>query len=361
MKQATLSHTAANDAGRAQKNRHVSAPVKPALKRPVWPVIIFSLLMSQSILWVRIREGQGSDPNNLFGSQFVIFLLCLSCSFAGAYILRLKKVPSLWLNFLLAAVVIYILNVVFYYGSPFEDYPLHPVRDLTLGNGLLRLISRGLLISFLILPYVYYLNTLFHTRSRVLELKQSKRLNTELELQLLREQMSPHFLFNSLTILKSGAKEPWVKEYTMQLANIYRYLSHYSRKRALSTLEEELEFINAYGHVMKQRFGNGLCINIRIPKILHTLQLPPFTLQLLVENAVKHNILSEEKPLLINIFMDLNYLIVENNLQEKHLDMEPLHPGMGLDNLRERHRLLLGKEIEVEKTNSFFIVRVPLD
>ena len=204
---------------------------------------------------------------------------------------------------------------------------------------------------------VYYYSN--YNRSE-LENKELLRANLQSQLDSLKGQVNPHFLFNSLNSLSSLITIDPVKAeaFVEELSSVYRYLLRGTEK-ALNTLRDEIQFIHSYNYLLTTRFGENLTINIEIsPNYLNHL-LPPLTLQLLVENAVKHNIISKEQPLQVNIFTTASdRLHVVNNLQKKSRGV--LSDKMGLNNIIAKYELLHQPTIEIKETNKEFIVIVPL-
>lgn len=186
------------------------------------------------------------------------------------------------------------------------------------------------------------------------------RANLQSQFDSLKGQVNPHFLFNSLNTLSSLiSKDPIRAEsFVVELSSVYRYLLK-SNEGELTTLKNEISFIHSFLHLLKTRFGNGLEEDIRIdPKYLQY-QLPPLTLQMLVENAVKHNIIATARPLKLCIHTtDEGKLVVSNNLQKKTQQVPSAK--VGLANIISRYKLLKHPEVEVKETETDFIVSVPL-
>lgn len=186
-----------------------------------------------------------------------------------------------------------------------------------------------------------------------------KEEKTRAELTALKEQISPHFFFNTLSTLSSIVRNEPKEEglsFIQDMSGTYRYAISSGRKD-LVEVKEELEFINSYVSLIKKRYGEKLQLTVDVPKeYLHS-QLPPMSLQLLVENAIQHNVITQVKPLNIAIFVENECLVVSNNLQEKDL-MEGF--GLGLQNLSNRFRLLAEKDIQIEKNTDTFTVKLPL-
>ena len=192
---------------------------------------------------------------------------------------------------------------------------------------------------------------------RTVELEES---DTKRRYQALQNQLNPHFLFNSLNTLVAEIEyDPKVAvKFTCNLSDVYRYILQCQNKRTVS-LREEFSFMEAYIFLHIVRMGRCIWIDKQIPEDILDSQLPPLTLQLLAENIVKHNVISMSKPMQVEIYVeaDNQRLCVSNQIQPKQ-GVAP--SGKGLDNLRERYRLLKGKEIVVEKNDNRFIVKVPL-
>lgn len=186
------------------------------------------------------------------------------------------------------------------------------------------------------------------------------RANLQSQFDSLKGQVNPHFLFNSLNTLSSLiAKDPVKAEsFVVELSSVYRYLLK-SNESELTSLKNELTFIHSFLHLLKTRFGNGVQEEITIHPSYADAQLPPLTLQMLVENAVKHNVISAVKPLKICISTTTDgKLVVKNNLQKK---TQQVPSGkVGLANIISRYKLLGQPDVEVKETADEFIVTVPL-
>lgn len=189
-----------------------------------------------------------------------------------------------------------------------------------------------------------------------------RRANLEIRLSSLKEQVQPHFLFNSLNTLQALVKmneNQRAVQFIGNLSQVYRYLLQNNTDQ-LITLEKELEFTHAYFNLLKTRFDDGLQLDVHINPAFRSYRLPPLTLQLLVENAVKHNIASASRPLRIAISGNGTAAItIRNNLQRKARNGIASNK-QGLLNIAAKYRLLNGPEIEITETDSTFEVTVPL-
>ena len=196
-------------------------------------------------------------------------------------------------------------------------------------------------------------------RTSLAEMEKYKKENAEYRFETLRTQVNPHFLFNSLNTLSSLVYEDREKAagFIRDLSDVYRYVLE-NRNRETIVLKEEIRFIKSFVYLYQLRFDNKLNVEINISEALLEKLVAPMTLQLLVENAVKHNVISTRKPLSISITTDKNdYLVVENNLQKK---TGVVSSEIGLKNISSRYAFLTRKPVEVIETESEFIVKVPL-
>lgn len=182
---------------------------------------------------------------------------------------------------------------------------------------------------------------------------------TNAELAVLKEQISPHFFFNTLsslsTIVRNEKKEVGL-EFIQDMSNTYRYTLS-SGRQDLVSLKEELDFIQSYVFILKKRFGKKLIVNFEVPENAYKSKIPPMSLQLLVENAIQHNVITQSLPLTVKLFIENNMICVENNLQEKE-SIDSM--GLGLENLSNRFRLLAQKDIVIDKDKHKFSVKLPL-
>lgn len=202
--------------------------------------------------------------------------------------------------------------------------------------------------------------------------------NVNGQLESLKAQISPHFLFNTLNSLSAliGEDQEKAEQFVDEMARVYRYLlqtNHSSVDQGdsgqLTTLKKELSFIESYGHLLKTRYGEGMKLYIHVEECFLDRRIPPLTLQLLVENAVKHNVIRTSRPLTIFILSTVEgQLMVRNNLQKKNLtagaeNIESTH--VGLANIITKYKLLseyrpgLPQPL-IESNHEFFTVTLPL-
>jgi hypothetical protein len=191
------------------------------------------------------------------------------------------------------------------------------------------------------------------------ETERLKREFVQSQYDSLKSQVNPHFLFNSLNTLVYIIPEDPERgvKYVEQMAKVYRYILDIQEHRLIH-LSEELDFLEAYLFLHQERFGNNLQVQVNIPKAYRNKMIVPLSLQLLCENAIKHNIISKEKPLQVEVLIRDEKLVVRNKLQARR-NPEP-GPGMGLLNIKNRYAFLSEKPVEVLNTESEFVVILPL-
>ena len=192
------------------------------------------------------------------------------------------------------------------------------------------------------------------------QLLKLQKENLQSQFDVLKQQVNPHFLFNSLNVLISLIRlEPELAEkFTEHLAKVYRYVLE-NKDNELVNLSTEINFLEAYIFLINIRFMDKVVVNISIPDNKKNHRVIPLAMQLLIENAIKHNAMSKKSPLVIDIYIDENnQLNVVNNLQEREAHMTST--GVGLKNIQNRYRLLNNTIPVFEKTKTHFIARIPL-
>lgn len=175
----------------------------------------------------------------------------------------------------------------------------------------------------------------------------------------LKNQLNPHFLFNALTSLNSliSENQQLASQFLQHMSKVYRYVLQNKDKNFVN-LQTELDFIKNYVFLAETRFGGALRIKFEISVGAHDQAIVPVTLQILIENAIKHNIVDHEKPLQIDVFTSGDYLVISNNLQ-KRKTVETSNK-VGLENLRSLYRFLTERPVIVEELEERFNVKVPL-
>lgn len=218
----------------------------------------------------------------------------------------------------------------------------------------------GLLILLPTISINFGIQFLSNWKTAQVNSEQFQKETIRAELTTLKNHLDPHFLFNNLNILSSliSVDTELSQTYLEKFADVYRNILK-SSKEELVTLNDELRFIASYLYLLEIRFEDTIQTFIDIESVEHTKYLPPLTLQMLVENAIKHNIISEIKPLKIHISCQNGYLSVKNGLREKKVERKNSGKS-GLDNIQKRYSYFTDKEVQVFKNPDNFIVKIPL-
>lgn len=177
--------------------------------------------------------------------------------------------------------------------------------------------------------------------------------------ETLKNQIDPHFLFNSLNVLSSLIEEnpENAQRFTTSLSKIYRYVLEQKDKELVS-VAEELSFAKTYMNLLKMRFENSLFYELPETVINPDAKVVPLSLQLLLENTVKHNVVSEQRPLHIRIFIESDYLAVQNDFQKKEVIQS--RQGVGLQNIVDRYGIITGRKVLIEQNEKTFTVKIPI-
>lgn len=295
-------------------------------------------------------------PDVLFKVGFIFVFSYVALQY-NANLNRFLVRENKLLNWFVPFVVNGLFLFGFFYGYLFT-YPLFTgveIRD-----------PDKRLLTFVLLIILFGLMLLARNlRYRVIrrfdkeEKEKLKQQNLQNELAALKNQINPHFLFNSLNSLNSMIREN--KEATTfvnKLSHMYRYILQ-SGQQDLVVLKEELKFIDSYIFLIKARYRDRFSISIEIEESYYSYQIPVLTLQLLIENAVKHNEISADKPLNVRVYVENERLIVENKIQPRTTFVDST--GQGLINIEKRYQLLKGKSIHISNENDIFRVQLPLN
>ena len=300
----------------------------------IWESIVISILFS-AICWM--------------GCRHIVFTLWK--------IFPWNEKPGLHLLFEIPVIFTWVTLLSLSLSWWASAYLLHkPFSfDITLGHNIL-------LSNFI----AFFITTIhegifFYTQWKY-NIKRSEDLEKstyEAQYENLRSQVNPHFLFNSLNTLVSHVESnPEAVSFVENLSDFLRY-SLSNTGRELVPLKEEIQMLDKYKYLQQSRFGENLIINIDVDEVSQNAYIAPLALQMLVENAIKHNIISRDKPLTINISISSNnYLSVENNLQKK---IEPgRSTGIGLRNITSRYQYLTTRKVIFIESSLNFKVSIPL-
>ena len=233
------------------------------------------------------------------------------------------------------------------------------LSHINFGPVMLMVEVRGILINLVFYMFLHLLQQHYENQHVNIELERTQSDNLGAQYELLKQQVNPHFLFNSLNTLKAmvEAGDMEAVAFILELSNFYRFTLE-SRKLDLIHVQEEMDILNAYLFLQQARFESGICFeNTLSERALNTL-IPPFTLQLLVENCIKHNIVSLENPLHIRLYEEDEKIVVENKLQLVTGENNSL--GVGLANIDQRYHHLLDKRIDIIDNQTVFQIKLPL-
>ncbi len=334
-------------------------PIRKLVKLNLWlsinTVLFFFVL---GLLNMGFENIDKALTNLLFG--FYNFI-CISFGNLGLFIIfnRMQnktqsflRIRFLTLSFSLSELTIFSTPLI--YMALYQD-----VEKMSLLTGLL-LSVMGIMMNLFVLMLQHYViiqDEKFHTEMEVSKLK---AVNFETANQLLKQQIQPHFLFNALNILKSLYKTN-VNEgekYLMHLSNFLRASLSNNNIKVIK-VSEEIKLCENYIDMQKIRFGDALQFSIQLSEeTLSRKYIPSFSIQPLIENAIKHNELTDEQPLIITIEQIDDWIKVSNTLRLK--SRSPESTGVGLSNLSERYQLLSGDELKIEEDEQTFSISIKL-
>jgi len=303
---------------------------------PVWQVFISNL----AIIWL--------------GWELSLSILIWSRKkYPGIHEVKMRLGIAFSMYFAVTVLLDTILVLANHHFRLFEPYRWTTQTFLMMvGFGTLMAMMTGCLYE------AFYFFALWKKTAKEKELLRQENLHSQF--QSLKNQVNPHFLFNSLNSLSSLIENDQKKavEYIQGMSQVYRYILG-SNELELATLKCELEFIRSYFYLLNTRFGENLKEEISIPESCLHKRIPPLTLQILIENAVKHNIVSSGKPLFLRIYSTSeNEITVSNNLQKRSNVMASNH--FGLRNINNRYELLNQPGIRINQSETSYNVSVPL-
>ncbi|MFL5744296.1 MAG: sensor histidine kinase [Niastella sp.] len=233
------------------------------------------------------------------------------------------------------------------------------ISHLDFGPTMLMIEVRGVLVNVTFYMFIHFLYQNYLHQKVSIELERTKMDNLAAQYELLKQQVNPHFLFNSLNTLKYMVEnnDEHSVDFILKLSDFYRFTLE-SRKLDLIPVSEELNTLEAYIFLQKARFEDGLDVSITIDKAHLASRIPPFTLQLLIENCIKHNVVSLDKPLKVRIYSENEFIVVENKIQLKRT--KEASAGVGLENIKQRYLHLLDKKVIIELNETHFTIKLPV-
>lgn len=329
--------------------------------------IVISLLIFLTLVVVRVISGNNVRFDIGLAVNFgytMLYSTTLYFTNAGLFIYldvlfkedRFTKKRLLYgfiSSFFISIVVIFLLRI-------FEDVLIE-------GIAFKAFITKESASNYLVATIVTFIVTLafhafyFYKAYNENKVKEQKVIagTANAQFESLKNQIDPHFLFNSLNVLSSLIEEnpENAQRFTTSLSKIYRYVLEQKNKE-LVTLEEELAFAKTYMNLLKMRFENSISYELPEDYEYPEAKVVPLSLQLLLENTIKHNVVSEQKPLHIKIYIEDNYLIVENNLQKKEVLQD--RRGVGLQNIVDRYGLISERKVLIEENIDNFKIKIPI-
>jgi len=337
------------------------------MKKYNWIVgITFSIGMSiigtfQLLLRLSTDEISRYLAALLYYSGFTLFCWYFS-HMLFASLLSKKKAINKTINKILYVVTGILVSGVFSYLTDIVYNELVPPRfhlapDIHGDRRLMLITFRGMIIGGLSSFLSYYLYILWEKQQTSLEIERLKQAHLQAKLSSLKEQLSPHFLFNTFNTLTTLTRESSVKDFVNELSNVYRYILQTQSKNYV-LVATELGGFQSYLHILNARFGQSLRITIHIEPRYYNCKIPPLVLQMLAENAVKHNIVLQSRPLHITVVSKDDLIVVENTYQPRQSVEHTT--GIGLNNIIERYGILFDKVVEIEKTDQVFRVKLPI-
>jgi len=335
---------------------------KETLKAIGLGIIIFIVL-----LFVAMAKGKAIIWNHYLLVNFLyIMLYSLTLYLANSYIFNffdkafgrvIINVKRIFLGFITSFVV-----------SVFIMFLLRIFEDVVIENKTLKVFIAteklsnyylAMLLTLVITVIVH--GFYFYKRYQESRLKEQKIIagTASAQFETLKNQIDPHFLFNSLNVLSSLIEEnpDSAQRFTTSLSKIYRYVLEQKDKELVS-VQEELSFAKTYMNLLKMRFENSLFYEAPQTILNEDGKVVPLSLQLLLENTIKHNVASPQRPLHIKIFEKDGYLVVQNNLQKKEVLQE--RKGVGLQNIVSRYAILTTRRVAIEQTQEHFGVKLPI-
>jgi len=269
---------------------------------------------------------------------------------------KLKPFQLLLLTYAIATLLSSLLTfiIVYFIGTKYVDLS---------SSALYMPIKLALMYGARVSLFLHTLNAIFFYvnayKTKQLEAEELKRINTQAQLQSIKNQVNPHFLFNNLNVLSSlvMTDNPDANKFIEEFSTVYRHILN-SQEKELIELRTELDYIKPYIFLLQKRFPDSISIVLDIPESYQNWYIVPVALQMLIENAIKHNIVSRAKPLQVSIVVKGEHLIVKNNLQLK-LQVEH-STQIGLQNISQRYQIITGKAIKIDKDQNSFSVSLPL-
>lgn len=327
--------------------------LKNSWRISLW-LVIGGCVMSYFI-WIDCCEGVSSLVWICVFTSTIWLVLWLGNAYLSEFLNRFiswHQQPVKRLLVGLLAMVVYTL------GAVFTIIMLFQAAGFTLGDRQGNTFVSTTVITLIITMFMTGRAFLLNWRQSAVDAEKLKRESVKAQFESLRNQVNPHFLFNSLNALTNLVHQDpdQAVKFIKQLSEVYRYVLD-TREKELVPLAEEMKFLDSYFFLQKIRFGDKLKLQNSVQDIAGN--VAPLALQMLVENAIKHNVISDEQPLTIKIHVHNGSVVVENNLQRKSVIQEP-SSGVGLENIKKRYQFLSDKPVMIKDGSVSFAVALPL-
>lgn len=335
-------------------------------KKTIIRNIIILLLMNFILYCILFFTSENVSINDFFKSDAIIYFIGYSIfSFCAGFIntgifnqykkeFKIDEKPKyeIWKYFVQAIIYTQLLYFVFvkFVNSLFFKpifYDNH-INYILVG-----------VITIILLFFFYFIEKRRYRLEKKIIIESTKAETATAKFESLKNQLDPHFLFNSLNVLTGLIEEnpDNAIDFTTSLSKIYRYVLEQKDKEVVP-IQEELIFAKTYINLLKLRFENSIDFELDESLINHEGFIVPLSLQILLENTIKHNIVSEQKPLKIKMYKQANNLIVENTFQPKETIKDST--GIGLNNIINRYQLISNREVNILQENNLFIVKIPV-
>jgi len=332
------------------------------IKIDKWTIIIG--VIAVSLIANAVFDEQHSICNSLSGYLFSVFGSMVSSLIMWLGVMSIVRflwvkypwhknpIKHLIIEVLLILVYTLLIGSIYFIVNYF--YPIEGFKESVKLS-----VFFTLIITFFITSlhegYFFFMNW---KETRVLSEKLAKE-NIQSQYETLKSQINPHFLFNNLNTLSALIEEnpKLAVEYVQKTADYYRSILNLKDKEVI-TLGEELDLINTFFNLQHNRYGDNLKLIVDIDSTLYSTYVAPLSLQMLLENAIKHNVISKDKPLTVKISTSNVCIIVTNNLQRR--DMEQASNGFGLKNITDRYSYLSSRKVEISENDSYFTVSIPI-
>lgn len=321
--------------------------------------VIFFLRLTFIFILADAAPSKGLEAETsmmiLSNSFALIILICFNIVYvwSSKRFLKKRQKSTQFLSLAVFTLIMSLIEAVLVFYGQKEKLPVSPTEQF------IRLYLAAFIAQITIYCFVYMVNYAVTAQSKMLK-ERNKANEAQYRYQILKRQVNPHFLFNSLNALDCLVCEEKTEQastYIHKLAGIYRYMIK-SEEEQLVTLEEELTFVEKFVDLMQVRFPEGLRVEIDVPAALKSKFILPCSIQLLIENAVKHNVINAERPLIVSIKGNDESISVSNNIIPKVTQVSST--GLGQKYIRQQYLNLCGKSIEITKTEENYNVVLPL-